>query len=203
MTFEELRTFIDRPCSQVGIIEAPTPQQMYAIHLKQWEHTLACLHKKRDDIMDTLRNEPRSAYFQNIFREVQQEISNHYTNKPTMNKELSFAEQLMENHNNGLFTVVQDKSGDYMVYSTLDYNGRIRTSDWCDTEDEALKEMGENSGDEDCVINDVPGIKIVRTFSPVDYMKECGKKNTKEIKDAIETLKKAGVLVDGKILNLS
>lgn len=176
---------------------------MYEIHLKQWKEQLERLCEKLAGFVDGLRIRPHSNYFHNLIRETVQEISKHILNKPTMNKELTIAEQLMENHNNGLFTVVQDEDNEYAVFSTLDDAGQLRFSGWCEDKREALKEIGCDG------YNDVNRFAkenqwvIIETINPSDYMKECAKKNTKEIKEAIETLKKAGMIVDGKILNLS
>jgi hypothetical protein len=102
------------------------------------------------------------------------------------------------------FTLATNSEDEYCVFTTLDYEGNLRMSGWMETEQEALEYLGDDCGDSiDADEIEEGGYEIVRTFSPSDYMKECGQKNTKEIKAAIETLKKAGMIVDGKILNLS
>ncbi len=164
------------------------------------------LELKREEIFERIKSlplgHPSVGRLVEYFNRINDQILNYNHNK-TMNKDLTIVEQLMENHNNGLFTIVKDSDSDasYTVYSTLDANGRLRMGAWCDSEIEALQEIGDDYGDDDYDIN-YDEITIVRTFNPSDYMKECGQKN-KEIKAAIETLKKAGMLVDGKVLNLS
>lgn len=164
------------------------------------------LELKREDIINTIVSlpigHPMVGSLTQDFETVSQQILNYNHNKP-MNKELTIAEQLMENHNSGLFTVVQDEDDEYKVFSTLNDDGNLRDSGWYPTEQLALEHIGEDEGygnDLDECATDCEW-KIIRTINPSDYMKECGKKNTKEIKDAIETLKKAGMLVDGKILS--
>lgn len=176
------------------------------IRLAMNDYPLFLLEHERTDVVNMLLREPRSAYYQAKFKELQEKIYNHHLTKKLMNKELTLKEQILENHNNGLFTLITNSDGEYLVLSTMDRDGDLRSSGWYSERQESLHYIGCGGGDDLEDIDDMAeeeGWEIVEAFNPSDYMKECSKKNTKEIKDAIETLKKAGMVVDGKILNLS